>query len=218
MKPLRVERQVSARIPTEYGEFQLCLYTSNRDAKEHLALVLGEIYQVPDVLVRVHSECFTGDVLGSRRCDCGEQLNHAMRRIAEEGKGVLIYLRQEGRGIGLLDKLRAYNLQDLGYDTVEANLVLGHQADERDYTIAARILEDLGAHSVRLLTNNPLKIERLNELGMPVTERVPLEPTVTPENAGYLLTKAQRMNHMLDLATVNLADSKNGHYSGNGSH
>ena len=218
MKPLKVDLQVSARIPTEYGEFHLLLYTSNRDDKEHLALVFGEVRGESDILVRVHSECFTGDVLGSRRCDCGEQLNNAMCRIAEEGKGVVIYLRQEGRGIGLLDKLRAYNLQDQGYDTVEANLALGHQADERDYTIAARILEDLGARSVRLLTNNPLKIERLQELGIPVQERVPVEPTITPENAEYLLTKVQRMNHLLNLAPASLAAGKHTLHSGNGSH
>lgn len=218
MKSLKIERQVCARIPTEYGESQLCLYTNNRDEKEHLALVFGDIYEQPDVLVRVHSECFTGDVLGSRRCDCGEQLRHAMCQIAEEGTGVLIYLRQEGRGIGLLDKLRAYNLQDQGYDTVEANLALGHQADERDYTIAARILKDLGAQSVRLLTNNPLKIEHLNDLGIPVKERVPVEPTVTPENAEYLHTKVQRMNHLLNLAPVTVAEGGKNLNSGNGAH
>jgi 3,4-dihydroxy 2-butanone 4-phosphate synthase/GTP cyclohydrolase II len=199
MDPLEVERMVSARIPTAEAEFQLYLYHNNHDDKEHLALVLGDVHGLTDVLVRVHSECFTGDVLGSRRCDCGEQLHNALLRIAEAGQGVLVYLRQEGRGIGLLDKLRAYNLQDEGYDTVDANLVLGHQADERDYTVAARILEDLGVGSVRLLTNNPGKIDHLRQLAVEVTERVPSEATIYAENANYLLTKVTRMNHLLNL-------------------
>jgi 3,4-dihydroxy 2-butanone 4-phosphate synthase / GTP cyclohydrolase II len=196
---LFVNKMVSARIPTSQGEFQLCLYTTNIDDKEHLALIMGEIQGKSDVLVRVHSECFTGDVLGSRRCDCGEQLASSMTMIAQQGEGILIYLRQEGRGIGLLEKLRAYNLQDEGYDTVEANLLLGHQADERDYTVAARILEDLEVQSVRLMTNNPLKIQDLQKLNMTVSERVPILPTVNGDNAGYLFTKERRMNHLLNL-------------------
>jgi GTP cyclohydrolase II len=199
MDPLNVHRMVSARIPTDEAEFYLHLYHNNHDDKEHLALVLGDVQGKPDVLVRLHSECFTGDVLGSRRCDCGEQLSFAMQQIAAEGEGVLVYLRQEGRGIGLLDKLRAYNLQDEGYDTVEANLLLGHQADERDYTVAARILDDLGVHSVRLLTNNPDKIDTLQDLGISVIERLPVQPTVYAENANYLFTKITRMHHMLNL-------------------
>ena len=199
MEPLNVQRMVSARIPTDEAEFHLFLYHNNHDDKEHLAVVLGDVRGKPDVLVRLHSECFTGDVLGSRRCDCGEQLSFAMQQIALEGVGVLVYLRQEGRGIGLLDKLRAYNLQDEGYDTVEANLLLGHQADERDYTVAARILADLGVQSVRLLTNNPQKIDTLQEVGISVAERVPVQPTVYAENANYLFTKITRMNHMLNL-------------------
>lgn len=205
MEQLSVKKMVSSRIPTDSGEFQLCLYTNNYDDKEHLALVLGEISGKTGVLVRVHSECFTGDALGSRRCDCGEQLQAAMQVIAATGQGVLVYLRQEGRGIGLLDKLRAYNLQDEGYDTVDANLLLGHQADERDYTVAARILEDLGVWSVRLMTNNPSKISHLQELGVAVTERISLESTVNADNAGYLLTKVQRMNHLLDLSAIPVA-------------
>jgi GTP cyclohydrolase II len=199
MDLLEIKRMASARIPTAEGEYQLCLYANNRDDKEHLALVMGEVAEKKDLLVRVHSECFTGDVLGSRRCDCGEQLQRSMQMIAEEGVGVLIYLRQEGRGIGLLEKLRAYNLQDQGYDTVDANLALGHPADERDYTLAARILQDLGVGSIRLLTNNPGKITRLTEQGIAVTERVPLESTVNADNAYYLFTKANRMHHLLNL-------------------
>lgn len=199
MNDLVVERKTSARIPTEVGEFQLCYYQNNLDAKEHLALVLGNIAGSEPVLVRIHSECFTGDVLGSLRCDCGPQLNQAMHSIAAVGAGIIIYLRQEGRGIGLLDKLRAYNLQDEGYDTVEANLMLGHQADARDYTIAARILQDLDVPAVRLLTNNPNKIEGLEQLGIPVVERVPMPPALNVENAAYLATKVERMRHLLNL-------------------
>jgi len=193
------KRQAGARIPTAVGELQLILYRAEGRPEEHLALVMGEPAGQEALLVRVHSECFTGDVLGSLRCDCGEQLQHALSAIAAEGAGVVVYLRQEGRGIGLLDKLRAYNLQDQGLDTVEANLALGHQADERDYAAAADILSDLGVRSIRLLTNNPVKISRLAELGIRVVERVPINPTVTEENAHYLFTKAQRMNHLLDL-------------------
>ena len=161
--------------------------------------MLGHVVNQPEVLVRVHSECFTGDVLGSLRCDCGAQLAQAIQLIGQEGAGIIIYLRQEGRGIGLLDKLRAYNLQDQGYDTVDANLLLGHGEDERDYATAALILKDLGVSSVRLLTNNPLKIESLQACGIPVAARVPLPPRVTAENATYLLTKVLRMNHLLNL-------------------
>jgi len=199
MSPLQIEKTTCARIPTAAGEYQLCLYQNNHDDKEHLALVVGDVAAHESILVRVHSECFTGDVLGSLRCDCGPQLNQAMRLIAAEGCGIVLYLRQEGRGIGLPDKLRAYNLQDEGYDTVDANLMLGHQADARDYTIAALILEDLGVRSLRLLTNNPLKVESLQELGVAVTERVPLQTAVHKENAAYLATKVERMRHMLNL-------------------
>lgn len=196
---MRVKRLASARIPTAEGEFELCIYGNDQDDKEHLALIMGEVAGWERVLVRIHSECFTGDILGSQRCDCGPQLHLAMERIAREGRGVLVYLRQEGRGIGLLDKLRAYNLQDQGYDTVEANLLLGHQADERDYTIAARILEELQVVSVRLLTNNPQKIQALEQHGIPVAARLPLQAEVTAENHHYLLTKVLRMNHLLSL-------------------
>ena len=199
MKKTSVDRRVRSRIPTPEGDFYLSLYTSDHDDKEHLAVVMGQVEGKDDILVRVHSECFTGDVLGSLRCDCGDQLNRAVQRIAFAGEGVVIYLRQEGRGIGLLDKLRAYNLQDQGYDTVDANLVLGHQADERDYSIAAGILEDLGIRSIQLMTNNPLKISAISAAGIPVHRRIPLEADVTLENADYLFTKAKRMQHMLNL-------------------
>lgn len=212
MDELNINKMACARIPTDAGEFQLCLYRSDHDQKEHLALILGEVHGKERVLVRVHSECFTGDVLGSRRCDCGEQLQLAMQSIAQAGAGVVIYLRQEGRGIGLLDKLRAYNLQDQGFDTVEANLVLGHQPDERDYSVAAGILKDLGVRSIQLLTNNPEKILRLEELGVVISGRVPLESTVNADNAQYLFTKAIRMNHLLnlDLMPVTADHRKNG--------
>lgn len=194
-----VTSAASARIPTAESEFRLFFYKSSLDDKEHLALVRGEVAGGQNVLVRVHSECFTGDVLGSRRCDCGAQLHAALKLIAAAGAGVVVYLRQEGRGIGLLDKLRAYNLQDQGYDTVDANLLLGHQVDERDYTVAAQILRDLKVRSIRLLTNNPHKIDSLRQLGIPVHARIPLQTGVCPENAGYLRTKARRMKHLLVL-------------------
>jgi GTP cyclohydrolase II len=195
-----VTRITSARIPTEYGEFHLCYYTNTEDDKAHLALYQGDINQVDDVLVRVHSECFTGDVIKSRRCDCGEQLDKALQMISKEGRGIVVYLRQEGRGIGLLQKIKAYNLQDEGHDTVDANLLLGHRPDERDYTLAARILEDLGVRSIRLITNNPAKITALQDGGISVNGRVPLECAVTLDNVRYLTTKAERMNHILKLS------------------
>ena len=163
---------------------------------------MGDVANQASVLVRVHSECFTGDVLGSLRCDCGEQLQRAMELIAQEGRGVIVYLRQEGRGIGLEAKLQAYNLQDMGYDTVEANLLLGHQADEREYWGAAGILNDLQVRSIRLLTNNPAKLEHLTELGIKIDDRVMLDPSINKENAFYLDTKIRRMRHMLTLATI----------------
>jgi GTP cyclohydrolase II len=188
---------VRARIPTDNGEFELCAYENNWDDKEHLALIKGAVVGKSNVLTRIHSECYTGDVLGSRRCDCGPQLNEAMRRIEAEGEGVVIYLRQEGRGIGLVKKLQAYNLQDQGYDTVDANLALGHSADERDYTIAAAILRDLKINSVRLMTNNPHKIDSLTSLGIEIHERVELQTAIHADNERYLTVKAQRMNHLL---------------------
>lgn len=214
-EPLILNQIVCARVPTAAGEFQLCLYTNNRDDKEHLALIRGDVFGKENVPVRIHSECFTGDVLGSRRCDCGEQLHHAMEFIALEDCGVIVYLRQEGRGIGLLEKLRAYNLQDQGLDTVDANLALGHPEDQREYSMAAAILKDLGVCSVRLLTNNPDKIADLESHGVRVVERIPLVPTIYPDNAAYLLTKIKRMNHLLDaevLQFVHSESNRNGTY------
>ena len=199
MSKLSVNREVSARLPTAYGIFQLCYYTNTLDKKEHLALYMGDLSRAESVLVRVHSECLTGDVLGSRRCDCGEQLDRSMAMVARAGTGVILYLRQEGRGIGLLEKLRAYNLQDQGFDTVDANLMLGHEADGRDYSLAALILEELGVNSVRLITNNPAKISALQDCGIDVSERVSLEVAANADNADYLLTKVQRMDHLLQL-------------------
>ena len=196
--PLAVKRTVTARIPTADGAFCLHHFRSEWDKKNHLALVLGDA-EGENLLVRIHSECFTGDVLGSQRCDCGEQLTRAIEAIAAEGRGALIYLRQEGRGIGLEEKLRAYNLQDEGYDTVDANLLLGHQADERDYTAAALILQELGVGSVRMLTNNPAKIEGLAGLGIAVRERIPLQMPSNPESHAYLEAKVARMRHIIKL-------------------
>jgi GTP cyclohydrolase II len=192
-----IHPQVAARLPTRYGTFQLVLFTNSHDRKEHMALIMGDVQNGENVIVRVHSECFTGDVLGSLRCDCGEQLERAMQIISDAGRGVILYLRQEGRGIGLLDKLRAYNLQDEGLDTVEANLRLGHQPDERDYTVAALMLKELGIRSVNLITNNPRKINELRSLGVVVRQRMPIEITPRPENLHYLRTKAKRMDHLL---------------------
>ena len=200
MNELIIHRQVAARIPTQYGAFQLVLFTTNHDDKEHLAFVMGEIRDKENVPLRVHSECFTGDVLGSLRCDCGEQLDRALQMIARAKRGALLYLRQEGRGIGLPDKLRAYNLQDEGLDTVEANLQLGHQPDERDYTVAALMIRDLGIRSVNLITNNPKKIRELRGLGISVQQRTPIEVPPRPENLSYLRTKVKRMNHLLQLS------------------
>lgn len=188
---------VQTPIPTRHGEFILHYYSNNLDNKEHIALVKGQVTGQENILVRIHSECFTGDVLGSRRCDCGEQLQMAMQLINEAGRGVLIYLRQEGRGIGLLKKLQAYNLQDKGMDTVEANIHLGHLADEREYDVAALILQDLQVKSIQLLTNNPEKIDSLKKLGINVISRIPVEVLAHDDNIDYLKTKAEKMAHLL---------------------
>ncbi|GES75826.1 GTP cyclohydrolase II [Rhizophagus clarus] len=206
---VKVECQVRARIPTSSGEFFLHLYRNNRDNKEHLAIVYEEHIRLPPPLVRIHSECFTGETVHSARCDCGEQLDEAMRLMQLEGHGVVIYLRQEGRGIGLADKLRAYNLQDLGHDTVTANLFLKHPPDLRNYDVATKILEDLNLSTIRLLTNNPDKIEQIEEAGIKVIERVPMVPIAWQSNHNsnrigkevdqYLKVKVERMGHLLNI-------------------
>jgi len=199
-----VERVVSTRLPTTFGEFEAIGYRSLVDDKHHVALVKGEVAGREDVLVRVHSECLTGDVFHSLRCDCGEQLAAALGMIEHEGEGVLLYLSQEGRGIGLLNKLRAYRLQEDGLDTVEANERLGLPADLRDYGIGAQILADLGLSSIRILTNNPKKIKGLEGYGLSVSAQVPIVPTPNAHNEAYLRTKAQRMGHTLHHQGLNL--------------
>ena len=192
-----IERVVSAHMPTDFGDFEVVGFRSLVDGKHHVALVKGVVNGQEDVLVRVHSECLTGDVFHSLRCDCGQQLGDALRRIEHEGQGVLLYLAQEGRGIGLLNKLRAYKLQEDGLDTVDANLELGLPADLRDYGIGAQILVDLGLTSIRLLTNNPKKIVGLEGYGLTVTDQIPIQHPATVHNADYLRTKRDRLGHLL---------------------
>ena len=198
MTKLEVTREVSTRIPTDYGDFQLCFYSNTQDSKEHLALFMGDLSQHQSVLARVHSECFTGDVLGSRRCDCGEQLDCSMKMISEVGIGVIVYLRQEGRGIGLLEKLRAYNLQDEGLDTVDANLSLGFPMDLRNYGIGAQILRNLGVKKFDLLTNNPKKVVGLEGFGLEINSTVNISAEKRPENKKYLETKKTKMGHEIE--------------------
>lgn len=192
-----VKREVEVRLPTAFGEFRAIGYSNEVDNREHIALVKGEIDPEKPVLVRVHSECLTGDVFGSYRCDCGPQLHAALKKIEEEGAGVLLYMRQEGRGIGLLNKLKAYKLQEQGLDTVEANLHLGFPADARDYGIGAQILYDLGVRKMRLMTNNPRKRAGLEGYGLTIVEREPLEIPPNRENARYLWAKKHKLGHLL---------------------
>jgi len=194
-----VHRVTETKLPTKYGEFVAIAYKSDIDPDEHLALVLGDISTKKSALVRVHSECLTGDVFGSLRCDCGEQIRLAMKKIAEEGRGVLLYMRQEGRGIGFHNKLRAYALQDKGLDTVEANLSLGFEPDLRDYGIGAQILADLGLREIRLLTNNPKKVIGLEGYGLKVAETIPIIVPPNPYNRRYLETKQKKMGHILKI-------------------
>ncbi len=203
---IKIENLVQTRIPTIHGEFILHYFSNSLDNKEHIAFVKGNVRGKDQVPVRIHSECFTGDVLGSLRCDCGEQLEMALEMIEQAGMGILIYLRQEGRGIGLLNKLKAYNLQDQGMDTVDANLHLGHEADERQYDIAALILKDLGVNSVALITNNPQKIEELKHLGIQVDRRIAIEPSIHNDNRHYLKTKVKKMRHMLSMESKERRD------------
>jgi 3,4-dihydroxy 2-butanone 4-phosphate synthase / GTP cyclohydrolase II len=199
MKDTLVRRGAQAPLPTSYGEFKAVAYENDVDRYQHVALVKGRWREGEAVLVRVHSKCLTGDVFGSERCDCGPQLHAALQQIERAGKGVLLYLDQEGRGIGLVNKLKAYNLQDQGYDTAEANVQLGFEPDLRDYGIGAQILRDLGVRKMRLLTNNPKKIIGLEGYGLEVVERVPIEMPATTRNRAYLVTKRDKLGHLLTL-------------------
>ena len=192
-----VDCEASVRMPTKYGEFKAYGYVNRLNGEHHVALVKGEIGDGKNILCRVHSECLTGDTFGSLRCDCGQQFAAAMTQIEKEGRGILLYMRQEGRGIGLINKLKAYELQEQGMDTVEANLALGFREDQREYYIGAQILRHLGVKSMRLLTNNPDKVYQLKEFGLEIAERVPIQMDATAYDIRYLRTKRDRMGHLL---------------------
>ena len=194
-----VDRVAEVSMPTKYGDFRAYGFVNRLNGEHHVALVKGEIGDGKDILCRVHSECLTGDTFGSLRCDCGQQLASAMTQIEKEGRGILLYMRQEGRGIGLINKLRAYELQEKGMDTLDANLALGFRGDEREYFIGAQILRELGVKSMRLLTNNPDKVYQLEEFGLEISERVPIQMKVTPYDAFYLKTKKKRMGHIINI-------------------
>ncbi|MDK6805126.1 bifunctional 3,4-dihydroxy-2-butanone-4-phosphate synthase/GTP cyclohydrolase II [Aerococcus sp. UMB7834] len=198
-----LDREADVALPTRYGDFRLVCFVDRLTGQEHLALTMGDLDQAEDVICRLHSECLTGDVFGSERCDCGAQLDQALAQISQTGRGVLLYMRQEGRGIGLVNKLKAYHLQEEGLDTLEANLALGQPADAREYYLGAQMLRALGVQSVRLLTNNPDKVQELEANGMPVSERLPLEIPANAHDANYLLTKKIKMGHLLDLKEDN---------------
>jgi GTP cyclohydrolase II len=204
----KLEHLSTTRLPTLWGSFQMALYLETASGKEHIFLWMGQLSQEDSPpLVRIHSECLTGDVFSSLRCDCGQQLQEAMKSIAREGRGAILYLRQEGRGIGLAAKMRAYALQDNGLDTVEANLALGFAADERDFSAAVEILVAVGVNSVRLMTNNPEKVEALENGGIRVVERVSIAPSEHQENSRYLRTKVEKMRHLISLDVASAADA-----------
>ena len=193
-----MELYAKAKMPTKYGEFEILTFVNKITKEHHVVLTMGDISSGEDVLCRVHSECLTGDALGSKRCDCGEQYDYAMKKIAEEGRGIMVYMRQEGRGIGLVNKLRAYELQDKGFDTVDANIALGFRDDMREYYESYQMLKNLGVKSIKIMTNNPDKIKYLNNYGLEIKERIPIQIEASEYDAFYLKTKKERMGHILD--------------------
>ena len=199
IQPIEVEIASAAHLPSKFGDFRVVVFANNLDGKEHLAMVRGDLSGAQDVVTRIHSECLTGDVLGSLRCDCREQLEMSLRHVGSLQRGVVLYMRQEGRGIGLTNKIRAYGLQEKGMDTVDANLALGFADDLRQYGVAAAMLRKLGVRSIRLLTNNPDKVQKLEKEGIIVRERIPIAVAPNPHNEQYLSTKARRSGHLLNI-------------------